>query len=30
VHLYFKRIKSNELLLGDEPVHLARVADAVL
>ena len=30
VHLYFKRIKSNELLLGDEPVHLARVAEAVL
>jgi alkylation response protein AidB-like acyl-CoA dehydrogenase len=30
VHLYFKRLKSNELLLGDEPVHLARVADAVL
>ncbi len=30
LHLYFKRIKSNELLLGDEPVHLARVAQAVL
>jgi len=30
VHLYFKRIKSNELLLGDDPVHLARVAEAVL
>ena len=30
VHLYFKRIKSNELLLGDGMAHLARVADAVL
>jgi alkylation response protein AidB-like acyl-CoA dehydrogenase len=30
VHLYFKRIKSNELLLGDTPASLARVADAVL
>jgi alkylation response protein AidB-like acyl-CoA dehydrogenase len=30
LHLYFKRIKSNELLLGDESAHLARVADAVL
>jgi alkylation response protein AidB-like acyl-CoA dehydrogenase len=29
-HLYFKRLKSNELLLGDEMHHLARVADAVL
>ncbi len=30
LHLYFKRIKSNELLLGDGTTHLARVADAVL
>ena len=30
VHLYFKRIKSNELLLSDGMAHLARVADAVL
>jgi alkylation response protein AidB-like acyl-CoA dehydrogenase len=30
LHLYFKRIKSNELLLGDTSAHLARVADAVL
>jgi alkylation response protein AidB-like acyl-CoA dehydrogenase len=30
LHLYFKRIKSNELLLGDDSAHLARVADAVL
>ena len=30
LHLYFKRIKSNELLLGDGTMHLARVADAVL
>lgn len=30
LHLYFKRIKSNELLLGDDSQHLARVADAVL
>ena len=30
VHLYFKRIKSNELLLGDGMAHLARIADAVL
>jgi alkylation response protein AidB-like acyl-CoA dehydrogenase len=30
LHLYFKRIKSNELLLGDDSVHLARIADAVL
>ena len=30
LHLYFKRIKSNELLLGDEMTHLARIADAVL
>jgi acyl-CoA dehydrogenase len=29
-HLYFKRIKSNELLLGDGAASLARVADAVL
>lgn len=29
-HLYFKRIKSNELLLGDAPAHLARIAEAVL
>jgi alkylation response protein AidB-like acyl-CoA dehydrogenase len=30
VHFYFKRIKSNELLLGDSAASLARVADAVL
>jgi len=30
LHLHFKRLKSNELLLGDDSVHLARVADAVL
>lgn len=30
LHLYFKRVKSNELLLGDDGVHLAGVADAVL
>ena len=30
LHLYFKRIKSNELLLGDETPNLARIADAVL
>jgi alkylation response protein AidB-like acyl-CoA dehydrogenase len=30
LHLYFKRIKSNELLLGDGTAHLARIADAVL
>ena len=30
LHLYFKRIKSNELLLGDGTVHLARIAEAVL
>ena len=30
IHLYFKRIKSNELLLGDGMTNLARVADAVL
>jgi alkylation response protein AidB-like acyl-CoA dehydrogenase len=30
LHLYFKRIKSNELFLGDDSRHLARVADAVL
>lgn len=30
LHLYFKRIKSNELLLGDGAASLARVADAVL
>jgi alkylation response protein AidB-like acyl-CoA dehydrogenase len=30
LHLYFKRIKSNELLLGDDSLHLARIADAVL
>ncbi len=30
LHLYFKRVKSNELLLGDATPHLARVADAVL
>ena len=30
LHLYFKRIKSNELLLGDGTAHLARVANAVL
>ncbi len=30
LHLYFKRIKSNELLLGDDSLHLARVGDAVL
>jgi alkylation response protein AidB-like acyl-CoA dehydrogenase len=29
-HLYFKRIKSNELLLGDTSASLARVANAVL
>ena len=29
LHLYFKRIKSNELLLGDGTTHLARIADAV-
>jgi alkylation response protein AidB-like acyl-CoA dehydrogenase len=29
-HLYFKRIKGNELLLGDTSASLARVADAVL
>jgi alkylation response protein AidB-like acyl-CoA dehydrogenase len=29
-HFYFKRIKSNELLLGDGMASLARVADAVL
>ena len=30
LHLYFKRVKSNELLLGDGSASLARVADAVL
>ncbi|MGB2694331.1 MAG: acyl-CoA dehydrogenase family protein [Dehalococcoidia bacterium] len=30
LHLYFKRIKANELLLGDGMASLARVADAVL
>jgi alkylation response protein AidB-like acyl-CoA dehydrogenase len=30
LHLYFKRVKSNELLLGDGTESLARVADAVL
>jgi alkylation response protein AidB-like acyl-CoA dehydrogenase len=30
LHLYFKRIKSNELLLGDGTYHLARIAEAVL
>ncbi len=30
VHLYFKRLKSNELLLGDGTEHLVRIADAVL
>jgi alkylation response protein AidB-like acyl-CoA dehydrogenase len=30
LHLYFKRVKSNELLLGDGYDSLARVADAVL
>ena len=30
LHLYFKRIKSNELLLGDGMTNLARIADAVL
>ncbi|MCH8901919.1 MAG: acyl-CoA/acyl-ACP dehydrogenase [Chloroflexi bacterium] len=30
LHLYFKRIKSNELLLGDGTMHLARIAEAVL
>ena len=30
LHLYFKRIKSNELLLGDGMASLARVAEAVL
>jgi alkylation response protein AidB-like acyl-CoA dehydrogenase len=30
LHLYFKRIKSNELLLGDGTTNLARVAEAVL
>ena len=30
LHLYFKRVKSNELLLGDATASLARVADAVL
>jgi alkylation response protein AidB-like acyl-CoA dehydrogenase len=29
-HLYFKRIKSNELLLGDAPAELERIAEAVL
>ena len=30
LHLYFKRVKSNELLLGDGYDSLARIADAVL
>jgi alkylation response protein AidB-like acyl-CoA dehydrogenase len=30
LHLYFKRIKSNELLLGDTNAQLMRVAEAVL
>lgn len=30
LHIYFKRVKSNELLLGDSYASLARVADAVL
>ncbi|MEX1253504.1 MAG: acyl-CoA dehydrogenase family protein [Dehalococcoidia bacterium] len=30
VQMYFKRVKSNELLLGDTSASLARVADAVL
>jgi len=30
LHIYFKRVKSNELLLGDGYDSLARVADAVL
>jgi alkylation response protein AidB-like acyl-CoA dehydrogenase len=29
-HLYFKRLKSNELLLGDASAHLERIAEAVL
>jgi alkylation response protein AidB-like acyl-CoA dehydrogenase len=29
-HLYFKRIKSNELLLGDGTYHTHRIADEVL
>ncbi len=30
IHIYFKRAKSNELLLGDTAASLARVADLVL
>jgi alkylation response protein AidB-like acyl-CoA dehydrogenase len=30
LHIYFKRVKSNELLLGDTSESLSRVADAVL
>jgi alkylation response protein AidB-like acyl-CoA dehydrogenase len=30
LHLYFKRVKSNEILLGDSDAHLARIADAIL
>jgi alkylation response protein AidB-like acyl-CoA dehydrogenase len=30
LHIYFKRVKSNELLLGDEQASLARVAAVVL
>ena len=30
LHLYFKRVKSNELFLGDSSAHLARIAEAVL
>jgi len=30
LHLYFKRVKTNELLFGDTSTSLARIADAVL
>jgi alkylation response protein AidB-like acyl-CoA dehydrogenase len=30
LHYYFKRVKSNELLLGGEMESLERIADAVL
>jgi alkylation response protein AidB-like acyl-CoA dehydrogenase len=30
LHLYFKRVKSNELLLGDTSAALQQIADEVL
>jgi alkylation response protein AidB-like acyl-CoA dehydrogenase len=30
IHFWVKRAKSNELLLGDTPLHMSRVADLVL